>query len=681
MWDANYIFGLVYVDDQNRDMPGVTTFTDPTNPDNDFSVNTDSFSEVGGVPQTPVIDAAINHLPPAGAVKYYWVRRRQTYSAFLQYMTCDFQDDPDGDGFLYFCLANIDAYKLANNQFIYGTAPITSESRIRIIAGITANAYNGDIWTTNNDYQILGTTTRTLTGGSSPDDDRLFIKVLKPATTISPSYTKNMLVMVYTPMANPTNIADSVYWEWGEAFDIYELGGVHYHRGADQDQTASQPATFSWEEGDVYFHDRSMYDGLLGSPPFSTETVPIMDANWSDFFDSAVNDNGRAQAIEVNAQQVYNPVLMRFGGSYQSGTTINEINKFYFEDFEEADRGWGDIRKLYIRNRYMYVFQKFKVGVVPILLQIVQDTAGNPLQANSDILLNKINYPYNEDVGIGDIPESFASDKDAMYGADDYKGVVWRLSQDGFTILSVLYECNSFFVTRLPNYRKSLNNGNPPNGGVYTGDSTVYGAFDANTNKYIIALEEINRYDGDGALTYHQDAVTLSFNEVRNPMEGFESPLSYHPESMTCLDTTFVSFKDGAFWKHGTFATRCNFYGTQYDAFITVAFNDNPLQKKSWLAVSQLADDIWECPTISSNVISQNSIPQDSKLLRQDFRLLEGDYHASFKRDINSIGGWINGNFLKGNYVVIKFFKRNANELVYLNGVSVYYKDSALTNR
>ena len=745
MWDANYIFGQVYVDEQNRDMPGVTTFTNPTDSDNDYSVTTPTFSEDGGTPQTPVISAEVNHVPPTGSTKYYWVRRRQTYANFLQYMICDFQEDTD---FMYFCLASIEQYKADNSQFIYGTAPITNESRIRVMAGITADAYNGDVWSTNNDYQILGTVIKTLSGGVSPDDDRTFIKVTKPTTSISPAYTNHMLVMVYTPLANPTSAGESVYWEWGEAYGTYtgytiaysgltltfEIGetitggisgatgivvgddsgqlgisdltgtfqngetitggtsgatatldsissGALYHRGMDQDQTSFQPATFTWEEGDVYFHDRSMYDGLIGSPPYSTETVPVMDANWSDFFDSAVNDNGRAQVIEVNAQQVYNPVLIRFGGSYQSGTTINEINKFYFEDFQEADRGWGDIRKLYIRNRYMYVYQKFKVGVVPILLQIVRDTEGNPLEANSDILLNKINYPYNEDVGIGDIPESFASDKDAMYGADDYKGVVWRLSQDGFTILSVLYECNSFFVTRLPNYRKSLNNGNPPSGGVYTGDPTVYGAFDANTNKYIIALEEINRYDEDGGLIFNQAAATLSFNEVRNPMEGFESPLSYLPESMTCLDTTFISFKDGVFWKHGTFATRCNFYGVQYDAFITVVFNDNSLQKKSWLSVAELADDIWECPSISSNVISQNSQNQESKLLRQNFRLLEGDYHASFLRDINSIGGWINGSFLKGNYLVVKFMKRNANELVYLNGVSVFFKDSPLTNK
>jgi hypothetical protein len=53
---------------------------------------------------------------------------------------------------------------------------------------------------------------------------------------------------------------------------------------------------------------------------------------------------------------------------------------------------------------------------------------------------------------------------------------------------------NSFFVSTLKNYDQSLNNGVTANGGVYTGNPCIYGVFDAYTNRYIIAMEEINRY-------------------------------------------------------------------------------------------------------------------------------------------------------------------------------------------
>jgi hypothetical protein len=257
LWDCPYAFGIVYVDEQNRDMPGVTTFANPIDSDNDFIVNTPAFSESGGFAQTPVISASINHLPPAGAKKYYWVRRRLAFGSFLFYETCDFQEDTD---YYYFCLANIEKYKLDNSQFIYGTAPITSESRIKIVDSISSSLFDGRGWT--QDYQILGTVIKTLSGGSSPADDKSFIKVAKPAVVPIPAYSFKMLALISTPMPNPTSAADSVYWEWGEAYDIYELDGVHYHRGQTQDQTSLQPATFVWAEGDVYFHERKMFQPL-----------------------------------------------------------------------------------------------------------------------------------------------------------------------------------------------------------------------------------------------------------------------------------------------------------------------------------------------------------------------------------------------------------------------------------
>lgn len=676
MNNCPYAFGLVYFDEQGRDMPGVTTFANPIDSDNDFLLTTPSFSEDTGERQTPVVSASINHLPPTGAVKYAWVRKRLQYTNWLEYETCDFQDP--SDGYYYFCLNNIEAYKEANTQFIYGSAPISGgNNRIKIIAEIDGTDYVGQSsW--GQDYQVLGTVTRTLTGGSSPDDDRVFIKVKAPTTPPSTAYLSNMLVMVYTPFSNPTG-ANSVYYEWGQSYDIYEDGGVMYHRGLDQDQTGSQPATFTWPEGDVYYHTRDMYSEIL-TDPYATDTVSVMDESFSDFFNSAVNDNGRAQAIEVNARRIYNPVLYRFGGAYQNGTSINKNPDFFFENFNEADRGGADIRKMYIWKRYLYVFQKLKTGVIPILTQIVRDTQGNPLEANSDILLNKINYPYRDDLGIGDIPESFAADEGAMYGCSDYRGVVWRLSQDGFTILSIVFECNSFFAQKLPFYRKSLNNGYAASGETYTGDPTVFGGFNRFTNKYVIALEEINRYDSDGNLIYHQDPKTISFNEVRNPMEGFESFYGYFPEMLSCLDIQFFAFKDGQLWKFTNEAPRCNFFGGQQDCSITGVFNDNAGFKKTFQALSEIANDVWECPQIETNVPSYGTTMQSSKLLPQNFKVLEGMPSSALYRDINSRGGWINGGFLKGQYIVIKFLKQNASSLIYLNGASVYYKESNLNN-
>jgi hypothetical protein len=221
--------------------------------------------------------------------------------------------------------------------------------------------------------------------------------------------------------------------------------------------------------------------------------ITIIESSFSDNYNLITNSNGRASVVDVNAKKTYFPTLIRFGGAYQVNTNINQINNFKYENFDEYDRSFGDVMRLHVRDRYLKVYQKFKVGNVPILTQIVKDSANNPLQANTDTLINKIQY-YAGDYGIGDASTSLAWNNFSDYFVDNYRGVVCRLSQDGITPLSILYTTNAFFVPFLQEYRQELNNGIPAEGEVYTGNPCIYGVFDAYTNKYLIAMEEINRY-------------------------------------------------------------------------------------------------------------------------------------------------------------------------------------------
>ena len=221
--------------------------------------------------------------------------------------------------------------------------------------------------------------------------------------------------------------------------------------------------------------------------------IEIIESSFSDNYNLITNINGRPSVIDANAAQTYFPTVIRFGQAYQSNTNINATNRFYYEDFDEYDRTFGDVLRLHVRDRYLKVYQQFKVGNVPILTQIVKDVTGNPLQANSNQLINKIQY-YSGDYGIGDAATSLAWNNFADYFVDNFRGVVCRLSQDGITPISILNKMNAFFVARTAAYRKDLNNRYNPDS-IYTGDPCIYGVFDANTNKYIIALEEITRYN------------------------------------------------------------------------------------------------------------------------------------------------------------------------------------------
>ena len=632
MYNANYIYGLVYKDEQGRTIPGVTTFVNPLNSNNDFLVTTPAFSlGAANAVQTPVVTANINHLPPIGAVTFAWVRRRMTYANFIMYETADFQDP--GDGYFYFNLANIEKYKLQNSQFIYGTAPITTESRINIIAGIASSAYNGNLW--NQDYEILGLVTRTPTGSSSPTTDNVsYIKVKKPTAVISPTYTANMLVMIYTPLANPTDLANSVYWEWGEEYAIYTLNGVNYHRGKSQDQTGVQPSIYIWNEGDVYFHNRKMFVSSISTGTV-IDTVSLMDSNWSDFFLSGVNDNGRGITIVPNARKTFYPATIRFSREYLANTNINQTNRFIYVNLIDLDRSFGSILKMSIKDRYIRIGQQYKLGAVPIFNSISKDAGNSSIRSNTDTLLNPVQY-YLGDFGVGDAPECWTDQNYSSYGFDTNRGIWWRLSRDGIVALSILYKFNSWATQH----------------GVLRGYKyKIYGSFDPKANNCIFAFEA----------TDTDDAFTWSFDEENN---AYESRLSYHPEFMCQLGELLVTYKNGDTYTHdGTVYN--NFYGIQYPSLCTIVYNDQSAVKKKFLALGykSLNNIVWASATngdVQTNTINpQTGLQQISNIQDIDYELEEVVLNAAFNFDANSMSNPIEGaaigDYLGGNYLVIKY--------------------------
>jgi hypothetical protein len=110
-------------------------------------------------------------------------------------------------------------------------------------------------------------------------------------------------------------------------------------------------------------------------------------------------------------------------------------------------------------------------------------------------------------------------------------------------------------------------------------------------------------------------------------------------------------------------------------------FNSSSLDKKTWISIMETANTIWQCSYIYTQMNSYGTQKQESILIDADFEVLESEYHASFLRDVNSIGGILEGSALKGNYIVVKFEKSNANSFVYLNSATAKYINSPLNNR
>lgn len=177
------------------------------------------------------------------------------------------------------------------------------------------------------------------------------------------------------------------------------------------------------------------------------------------------------------------------------------------------------------------------------------------------------------------------------------------------------------------------------------------------------------------------ESQTLTFSEKEGEGQpSFESFISPKPEGMVTLRTLLCLFKDGDMWTHDS-GVYNNFFGVQYDSYYVPVFNDNVSIGKTYEGIEQRGNTIWDCPEIITSVNSYRTTQQRSNLVEAEFTGLEGKYSSSLKRDVNSRGGKINGDFLKGDWVSVKFRKQQASSLITLNITQVHLIESNLNNK
>lgn len=96
------------------------------------------------------------------------------------------------------------------------------------------------------------------------------------------------------------------------------------------------------------------------------------------------------------------------------------------------------------------------------------------------------------------------------------------------------------------------------------------------------------------------------------------------------------------------------------------------------MSLTQSGNSLWDCPEIETQVKSYGTTNQASTLVSAEFLLLEGQYSASFKRDSNSRGGKVNGDYLKGNWMKVKLRNQSTDELVTLEVAMIKINNSQL---
>lgn len=395
-----------------------------------------------------------------------------------------------------------------------------------------------------------------------------------------------------------------------------------------------------------------------------------IDPNFSDFYASSVNSNGRAFVFDENANQVTYPVMHRWSLAYQTNTNINQTNRFYAENFDEVIREHGSIMRMMFWEKTMTIFQERKCGQIGVYQRFVSNADGSQqLITSTDIITsNNVQY-YNGDYGVGNQPDSVVRSGFVYYFVDPIKGEECRLSRDGITPLSEIYKTKTWASDNILKYLLPYNYS-------FGGTSRITGTFNIrkdNVGEYLCVLQPGTF--GDQTIA----GQTMGFDETKN---CFTSPYSFAPECIVCAENTLYSWRNGRMYIHDQTApgTMNRFYGVSYDSTITRVFNAGLIEKKSPMSLTEVSNSIWDCPIIYTNSMSYGSIQQQSNLIAQDFENLESNFSADFLGDMNSIGGLL-GDKLKGNLIAIKFRATNPNNLATLSAINLYFIDSPFTSR
>lgn len=632
-WNCPQRFALIYFDDRGKPIGSPVSFLTDSIDTTNFEITTPDFQVSSSVIQVPFVNAIINHTPPANAVSYQWLRAALTPN-FTYWITNDYQSDSD---YLYFCIQNL-TYQQSKISGFVPTYDFSQGDHIRVLA-----KYNAGTITPYNiflDFEVLGVVERTMT---SPATTGRFIKVKNPTTLPSTAYSAYMYVELYTPQSRVSSDLQ-VYYEWGEKYDIYEYSaGVYYHAGQINNQTPTQGASFKWYDGDVYAKNRALYQDVNAT---STVTVFMMDANYSDFTPSKINSNGRGWSINEHEKKIYNGVQLQWGQSYLQDTDVNNLNRFYPTDFDTIDRAKGDIKRLMVEGRLLYVYQERGVGSFGIYSKYIQNNQGtNQLVTTNDIITsNNVSYLDGE-YGLGNQPTGLVRSKGAHYFCDPVRGYQVRRAGDGLMPISELYKgqyaIRSLLVPYNQNYLR-------PNGKK----AKILGFYDFYEEQYH-ALLQGGTLDG-----YTIESNNFSFNEGRN---GYASFYDYHPEWGLCAEDTIFTWKNGNLYIHNDDGADRKFYGQSFKPSIKLVFNEKEAVRKKFMALGYQSNNRWVCPTIgdinTSMTNEQTGLPQISQLIAKDFTLQENTTVGAFLRDANSLKdsreALVDGDFLGGNWIEI----------------------------
>jgi hypothetical protein len=199
---------------------------------------------------------------------------------------------------------------------------------------------------------------------------------------------------------------------------------------------------------------------------------------------------------------------------------------------------------------------------------------------------------------------------------------------------------------------------------------------------------EIFNIRNTAVVTTEKQRNNIVYSEENNKWTSF---YTYNPDCGFALFINLYTFKNGQLYLHqNNSESRNNFYGVQYNTIVNFPFN----QQASFVST-------FESMSVQSNMLMittsdgvETSLGQISDLIASDFtkstlvdgattvtiNSVEGVYSASLLRDKNSVGGILNGNVLKGNYLLVEIVSTESTRLR-LFSVAIHSEKSFIGSR
>lgn len=330
----------------------------------------------------------------------------------------------------------------------------------------------------------------------------------------------------------------------------------------------------------------------INLPGFDQDTFVEESRIRGGYNKNTVDFGVRAFVTDENYKEVRHENYLMWSGIYNSVNNVNNTNQFSIGEtnYKSVDRANGSIQKFFTEETNMLIFQEDKVSRALINKDAMFTADGGGAVTSSKAIVGEV-VPFTGRYGISTNPESFAMYGGQKYFADQSRGLILRLSQDGITEISN-YGMRGFFRDEL----KFANR--------------IYGVYDVVKKAYIVSVVQdpfsyldpamIDKRARINSDSRPADSVidnlvyeTVTFDEI---VDGWTSFYSYLPNLGASLNGSFYTFEKGTgdMWEHYKNNTYNSFYNATYPSTITIVVNPEPSYVKHFKTISYEGSNNWE---------------------------------------------------------------------------------------